>query len=117
MRYRKLSPTGDYTFGSGQANFYKDSPEAVAQSVQTRLLLWVDEWYLDITEGTPYIQGILGKQPQNTVDDILRSRILDTQGVSSIISYQSIIDPVERTLSVSGSLDTIYGTTTFQAAI
>lgn len=39
MRYRVLSPTGDYTFGQGPGEFLVNSPAAVAQAIGTRLRL------------------------------------------------------------------------------
>ncbi len=116
MRYRKLSPTGDYVFGNGQKDFLINSPEAVAQSVRTRLLLWVNEWFINVEEGTLWLQGVLGKQQQSTIDNVLRSRILETEGVTELTSYDSSIDPDTRKLSVSVSIDTLYGSTTIQVA-
>jgi hypothetical protein len=117
MKYRKLSSTGDYVFGNGNMDFYTNSPEAVGQSVVTRLKLWVNEWFLNVEEGTLWLQGVIGKQQQSTVDTILRSRILETQGVTDITSYDSIIDPDTRKLSLNVTIDTLYGSTTIQAAI
>lgn len=114
MRYRKLSPTGDYTFGSGQLNFFINTPEAVAQAVKTSLLLWIGEWYLNIEEGTPYMQGILGKHTQATMDATIKKRIGSVQGVTSIDNYVSSIDPETRKASVSATLNTIYGVTPLQ---
>lgn len=116
MRYRKLDENGDYSFGGGQADFFRDSPETVGQAVKTRLLLWKEEWFLDIDEGTAYLQGIIGKHDQATRDAVVRSRILDTEGVTGIESLESTIDRETRKLSVSAVIDTIYGTTKIQVA-
>lgn len=114
MRYRKQSIDGDYTFGSGLLNFYIDTPEGVAQSVQTRILLWLGEWFLDIDEGTPFMQGILGKHSKSTADATLQDRILTTDGMVSIDDYESVIDPETRKFRVTGKLNTIYGITALE---
>lgn len=116
MRYRKLSPDGDYTFGASQLNFYRDVPEAVAQLVQTRLLLWLGEWYLDLDEGTYWIEGVIGKHSKQTVDATIQDRVLATEGMISIENYESVINPDNRGLSVSMRLNTIYGVTTLEVS-
>jgi hypothetical protein len=109
MRVRAQDINGDYTFGSGSNNFLANSPEAVRQSVQTRLGLLQGEWFLDKTEGTPWMQEIIGKGTNKTYDLAIQTRILQTKGVKSIDQYQSSVDPVTRKLSVAALLDTIYG--------
>ena len=89
MRYRELSPTGDYLFGAGGQNFLVDSPEMVAQSVLTRLRLWSGEWFLDVTEGTPWMTQILGENTKSLYDLAIQSRVLQTQGVTGIKDYSS----------------------------
>lgn len=116
MRYRKLDSLGDYLFGNGQIDFWKDTPNAVAQSVQTRLQLWLGEWFLNIEEGTPFMQGILGKYSKDVADTTIKDRVLDTDGVTSIDSYESTIDPDTRSLSVTIKINTIYGPTEVQVA-
>lgn len=116
MRYRKLDANGDYVFGGQQADFYVNSPEAVAQAVQTRLRLWQGEWFLDTTAGTPWNQ-VLGKYTGGTYDTVIRQRILGTQGVQAITDYSSTLDSEARVLTVSATISTIYGTTTVQATI
>lgn len=116
MRYRKLSNTGDYVFGNGQLDFYRDVPNAVGQAVETRLLLWLGEWYLDIEDGTLYMQGILGKHTKDSADRIIKDRILATQGMVDIETYESTIDPNSRRLTVSVTINTIYGVTKVQVA-
>lgn len=111
MRYRKLTPDGDFSFGAGQLDFYRDVPEAVGQAALTRLLLWVGEWFLDIDEGTPYMQGILGKHSIETANATIQDRILNTQGVTGIRSYESEVNGVTRAMQVNMEIDTIYGPT------
>ncbi len=114
MRYRKLTPEGDYTFGSGQLDFYRDVPEAVGQAVQTRLLLWLGEWFLNTDDGTPFMLGILGNHSIETANVTIQDRILGTQGMVSIENFQSERDPDSRTLSVSCDINTVYGPTALQ---
>lgn len=111
MRIRKLSSTGDYTFGSGLLNFWIDQPEGVAQVVQTSLLLWLGEWYLDLTIGMPWIQGVLGKHNQATADITVQDYILNIQGVTDIQNFLSTSDQANRKYSASTLLDTVYGPT------
>jgi hypothetical protein len=89
MRYRQLSPTGDYTFGNGQNNFYIDSPTAVAQAVLTTLKLIYGEWYLNTTEGVPYFTGILGYENQITADATIQNQILNVQAIISATTIPS----------------------------
>lgn len=89
MRYRKLTDTGDYSFGQSAANFYVNEPLAVGQSVQTRLELWEGEWYLDKNEGMPWTQEVFGARSNPTYDMAIQARILETTGVVKIVSYSS----------------------------
>ena len=116
MRYRKLSASGDYTFGHGQQDFWRDVPEAVGQAVRTRLLLWLGEWFLNIDEGTPYMQGILGKYSVDVANITIQDRVFGTQGLTDITNFESEIDPDTRNLSVQFSIDTIYGPTSVEIA-
>lgn len=109
MKYRKLDANGDASFGNGNLDFHKDTPETVAQAVLTRLRLWSGEWFLDTTEGTPYQAGVLGKNSQATADGVMRERILETQGVLGITQFSSTLNRDLRQYSVSATIDTIYG--------
>lgn len=111
MRYRKLDPAGDYTFGHSQTDFLVDSPEAVAQAILTRLNLSTGEWFLNTSDGTPMDQ-ILGTGHQTTFDQAIKDRILNTPGVIGITSYFSTIDSVVRSIRISATVDTLYGVAT-----
>ena len=109
MRYRKLDENGDMTFGGGMLNYYVNQPEAVAQAVSTRLRLWVEEWFVDITEGTPWVQSALGKRTEQTVTNAIRMRILKTQGVNKITDFSFSQNASDRSVVISATIDTIYG--------
>lgn len=117
MRYRTLSPTGDYTFGQNGTNFLVNSPEAVAQAVKTRLALAMGEWFLDLSYGTPYQSKILGAGRVSTYDSAIQDVILNTQGVTAIIQYNSKVDPNTRAATVFVVIDTQYGSATVQVSI
>jgi hypothetical protein len=112
MRYRKLDASGDYTVG-GSAVFLVNSPDAVAQAIKTRLGLWQGEWFVDTTDGTPWLPDVLGKRHQGkNPDAVIKQRILGTQGVTEITDYTSTFDGETRKLSVTAVVNTIYGTVT-----
>ncbi|WP_434524381.1 hypothetical protein [Photorhabdus asymbiotica] len=109
MRYRR-EIDNDYVFGRGEASFLIDSPEAVAQAVKTRLMLRSGEWFLDNQEGTDY-DKVLGKGTSGFYDLVIRQRILQTPGVSNIIHYRSESKPNTRKVTITVTIDTIYGQT------
>lgn len=104
-----MSPTGDMTFGSNGANFFVNQPAGVAQLADTRLNLWAGNWFLDLTEGTPY-DLILGKSTQSYYDSALLARLNGTTGVVAVQAYQSQL--TARNLAYSATLYTAYGSTT-----
>jgi hypothetical protein len=105
VRYRQLSPLGDYTIG---LPFYVNDPQAVAQAVYTRLKLWLGEFFLDVTDGTAYLTGVLAERYGKNPDAIIKARILGTTGVTAINSYSSTFNGPSRTLTVSANLQTAY---------
>jgi hypothetical protein len=105
MRYRPLDPVGDYTIN---VPFLQDSPACVAQAVLTRLLLYQGEWFLDITDGTPWFQNILGKQISDP-DIYVKQRILGTPNVTSIVDFVSTFDTPNRNYTMTSTIATAFG--------
>lgn len=108
MRYRKMDENGDYVFGHGETDFYVNVPDAVRQSIETRLALFLGEWYLNTSSGTPWDQ-VVGKN--KSYDLVIQLRILQTPGVDKnigIIEYQSSLDPDTRHLEIAALVQTIY---------
>jgi hypothetical protein len=109
MRYRQLDAKGDYVLGFGQGEFYVNQPEAVAQAVLTRLKLYLGEWFIDITDGTDWFGSVLGNNTVSLRDVIIKTRILDTNGVNSILSFNSTFNSSTRSYTANVVIDTIYG--------
>lgn len=115
MKYRKLDENGDYLFGS-EGEFHENSPDGVAQAIQTRLLLITGEWFLDSNEGTPYDPNIVGYGTATTRDPAVIDRILGTPGVREILRYSSSVNQA-RAFRVDALVDTIYGTAGVQVLL
>ena len=111
MKYRR-EDQDDYTFGKGEDTFLTDSAECVAQAIKTRLQLWYGQWFLDTTEGTPWMQSLMGKRSSAAMELALRRRILATEGVKSILSFTASFNPSTRRTVITTTVDTLYGQTT-----
>lgn len=120
MKYRQLSPNHDMSFGRGNDDYLVDSyenPNAVAQAIQTRLLLFTGEWWRDTKDGIPMWQKILGQRvsSKSIVDRIIVDRIRGTKlpdgrkAVQNVSNTTSSLDSVTRTYTFSCVVDTVYG--------
>lgn len=110
MRVRRLDANHDWTFGQGFANYAGES-EAIAQCVQTRLWSFVNDWFLDLEHGLPWLEQM--ERAVNLADwEIkIKQQVLETIGVEKITAYHANFDPETRRLTVEiGYLD-IYGNT------
>lgn len=117
MIYRKWGQDQDVQYGHGQADYWKDAPEGVAQAVVSRLRLLAGEWFLDLREGTHYVGGVWGKHTQESFDPVIRARILETEGVTEIVEYESLFDGESRKLTVKVTIETIYGQVNVQEVL
>lgn len=85
-------------------------PEAIAQNVKQRLLMFTNEWFLNLGEGTSWFEDILVKgQRQYIVEDILKARIRDTAGVTDLTAFK-LVQAGERSISVTFTATTANGT-------
>ena len=114
MKYRRLTTTGDYTFGSG-SNDYLDGNEAIAQAIKTKLLLFYGEWWENLGEGIPMFQSILGQTNPEAIKSsfsmLVEQRILEVPGVESIKNIEVEYDKKNRTISSVIDATTVSGET------
>lgn len=117
MRYRQLTASGDSTIFSKSTVFLVNSPAAVAQAVLTRLKLWQGQWFLDQTIGLPVFQQIIGFNTGRYRDLAIQNVILNTLGVNNLRSYTSSLNNITRQLTVTCTIDTIYGSTAITTSL
>jgi len=111
MKSFALDSNNDILVQNGTFTLVEGAAETV-QSVRCRLLMYMGEWFLDTTAGTPYFQEIFIK-PANlaNIESIFKQRILETDGVTKLNSFFMDYDGGNsRNLSVSFEAETKYGT-------
>lgn len=108
MTVRRLDPvTGDISTSGVQ---FISQREEIAQTIRTRLRLFLGEYFRNINEGTPWFQSILTKRGTlSNKDAIIKQRIVRTDGVTRIIEYSTDYDINARIYSISAVVETIYG--------
>jgi hypothetical protein len=90
--------------------FLIDNAERVAQQILITLRFWYGEWFLNTTEGVPYLEYILVKNPNlSHVRQILTEAIESVPGVVSLDSMEIDFDRQGRTLAVDYSTTTDFG--------
>lgn len=114
-----LLTNGDITFSvndDGVADIdMVTGAERVRQSILIQLNLFLGEWFDDLDAGVPWFQGILAEAEnysdggqrrvsEQTVEAILRSKILEVEGVDSIITYSQDLNKTTRSLSIEFSV-------------
>lgn len=90
--------------------------EQLRQRIQQHLRFFRGEWFLDTTEGVPYLTDLLGDRLDTSlVESVLYSQILEVDGVVSV-SNISVVE-VRRTYRFTADVQTIYGDMRMESAV
>lgn len=101
--------TGDLVVQNGDLMIVNNG-ERVAQQVLITLREWLGEWFLKTSDGVPYLEYILVKNPNEAhVRQILTKAIKSVEGVKNVTELEFIFNRILRTLTVSYEIDTDYG--------
>lgn len=107
MTVRMLDENGDIVTSGVQ--FISERDE-IAQTIKTRLRLFLGEYFRNKNEGTPWFQSILIKGGTLSSKDAQIKRIIQrTDGVIQITSYNAQYDINTRTYDISASVLTKFG--------
>lgn len=84
--------------------------EALAQLCESRLLMFKNDYFLDKTQGVPYITKVFVKSTDIALtDSFFKNVLLTTPGVNSLISYKGVYDGKLRKYDISFKVDTSEG--------
>ena len=116
MTVRRLDPdTGDIAT-SGQQ--FLTGVEEIAQTAETRLRLFLAEFFRDVTDGTPWFEQILGKGSSlDAKEAALKNRILRTEGVIRLTKFSADFDIDTRKYIVTAGILTSIGETDITAGV
>lgn len=101
--------TGDLVVRNGDLMIVNNG-ERVAQQVLITLREWLGEWFLKTSDGVPYLEYILVKNPNEAhVRQVLSEAIQSVEGVKGVTGLEFAFNRILRTLTVSYEIDTDYG--------
>jgi hypothetical protein len=101
--------TGDLIVRNGDLMIVNNG-ERVAQQVLITLREWLGEWFLKTSDGVPYLEYILVKNPNEAhVRQVLSEAIQSVEGVKGVTELEFAFNRILRTLTVSYEIDTDYG--------
>ncbi len=101
----------DYTFGLGTSQGFLVDTAAVAQAIQTSLLLFQGEWWLNLEIGLPLWQDILGtRNNSNYITLLIQDVILSVPYVQAITSISSTYNSTTRQFSFTATVTTNFST-------
>lgn len=105
MIFRNLDSDGDWSFGSGKGN-YTDKSSAIGLNIKTRLHSWVGDCFFDQLAGIDWINRLGSKNQRSLLELDLKRVILQSEGVTSIVSFDTILN--DRDFTANYSVNTIY---------
>ena len=101
--------TGDLVVRNGDLMIVNNG-ERAAQQVLITLREWLGEWFLKTSDGVPYLEYILVKNPNEAhVRQVLSETIQSVEGVKGVTELEFAFNRILRTLTVSYEIDTDYG--------
>lgn len=101
--------TGDLVVQNGDLMIVSNG-ERVAQQVLITLREWLGEWFLKTSDGVPYLEYILVKNPNEAhVRQVLSEAIQSVDGVKGVTELEFAFNRILRTLTVSYEIATDYG--------
>lgn len=107
MIIRNIDENGDWLFGQGKGNYLAGNP-AIGLNIKTRLLSWVGDCFFDTLAGVDWTNRLSLKNQKQILDAELRRIILQSYGVTGIVSFSSTLQVESRGYTANYELTTIF---------
>lgn len=105
MKFRVLDSDGDWSFGAGRNN-YASANIAIGLNIKTRLKMWVDDCFFDMTAGIDWYARLGSKNQRALLENDIKRIILQSEGVTGILSFETFLNG--RNFTADYSVATIY---------
>jgi hypothetical protein len=95
-----------------------DDAARVAQQIKITLGFWLGEWFLDTSQGVPYLERILVKNPNMAhVRQTVLEKILSVDGVKAARIDSIFFDRQRRNAEIIYTAETDSGTVTEEVSL
>lgn len=115
MVTRAITDTGDWTFGKGKQNYRIDS-DGLKQRLKTRIQSWLGDCFFASNDGVDWL-NYLDKGMKDFLDIDIKRAMLQTEEVLQIAEYSSILNQESRTVTITATVNTIYGPIQFDQTV
>lgn len=105
MIINDLDANHDWRFGNGKGDYIAGN-EAIGLNIETRILSWLNDCFFDQGAGIDWLNRLGSKNQQTLLELDLRRIILQSFGVTGIVTFSSSL--IDRNFSASYSIDTIF---------
>jgi len=106
MIVRSLDSDNDWQFGKGKNDYKKDN-DAISQNIQTRLNSFLGDCFFDQSAGLDWF-NLLGSKNLLALKLAINAAILNTNGVTKIVSVDLLLESSNRLLTINYVVETIY---------
>lgn len=115
--YRSLDANHDPIWGNGTANFLADI-YAVAQAIDTTLLLFTGEWFAALNAGTAMFNNSFNNGPSilgypnsqaTAASTIIQQRILSVPYVTQLVGVETAYSSQDRMFVFACVVQTVFG--------
>lgn len=105
MIVRSITATNEWTFGRGKNNYLQRN-QAIIQMIKTRLQSFLGDCFFSVEEGIDWF-NLLGAKNQVALELAISSVILNTEGVTGLVSLNLVLNSARR-FTLTYSVNTIY---------
>lgn len=105
MIFRNLDANGDWEYGQGLSN-YIAANAAIGLNIRTRILSWLGDCFFDTAAGIDWLNRLGSKNQQALLELDLRRIILQSYGVTGIVSFSTVLE--DRIFRANYSVNTIF---------